>query len=109
MQLIKEATPSFKSLRDEFENSSLQNDGRYQPSECRARHLVAIVVPYRDRFEHLNIFLRNIHPFLQKQQLDYTIFIVEQAGNFWNHFPSGWQKFTQKYMFQAIVRSIVVC
>ena len=86
MQLIKEATPSFKSLRDEFENSTLQNDGRYQPNECRARYQVAIIVPYRDRFEHLNIFLRNIHPFLQKQQLDYTIFIVEQAGIFYFFF-----------------------
>ncbi len=27
------------------------------------------------------MFLDNIHPFLQKQQLDYTIFIVNQHGN----------------------------
>ncbi|XP_065211154.1 beta-1,4-N-acetylgalactosaminyltransferase bre-4-like [Planococcus citri] len=81
VQLIKEATHSLESLFEECENSSLQKGGRYQPNECHARHLVAIIVPYRDRFEHLNIFLRNIHPFLQKQQLDYTIFIVEQAGD----------------------------
>jgi hypothetical protein len=28
----------------------------------------------------LDIFLHYIHPFLQRQQLDYTIFVVEQTG-----------------------------
>jgi len=27
----------------------------------------------------LSIFLKHMHPFLQKQQLDYQIFIVEQV------------------------------
>lgn len=82
VRLIKEAAPSFTALQNEFENSSLQADGRYIPPNCIPQHHVAIIVPYRNRFEHLNIFLRNIHPFLQKQQLDYTIFIIEQAGKF---------------------------
>lgn len=78
--LKEEPVPSFSALLKEFENSSLQLDGRYQPKDCVSRYQIAIIVPYRDRFKHLNIFLRNIHPFLQKQQLDYTIFIIEQAG-----------------------------
>lgn len=80
VQLVKEAAPSFQDLVNEFRNSSLQLDGRFQPAGCIPRFLVAIVVPYRGRFEHLNIFLRNIHPFVQRHQVDYTIFIVEQAG-----------------------------
>ena len=40
-----------------------------------------IVVPYRDRQEHLSRFLQWIHPFLQAQNLSYLIVVVEQAGN----------------------------
>ena len=35
----------------------------------------------RDRKEHLQLFLRHMHPVLQRQQLDYRIFVVEQAGD----------------------------
>ena len=41
---------------------------------------VAIIVPYRNRFEQLKIFLRHMHPFLQRQQLSYQIFIIEQVS-----------------------------
>ncbi|XP_026736023.1 beta-1,4-N-acetylgalactosaminyltransferase bre-4-like [Trichoplusia ni] len=55
--------------------------GRYSPPNCTARHRVAIIVPYRDRQQHLAIFLNHMHPFLMKQQIEYGIFIVEQEGN----------------------------
>ncbi|GAV01396.1 hypothetical protein RvY_12118 [Ramazzottius varieornatus] len=61
-------------------NTGLQPGGRFRPSHCLARHKVAIILPYRDRPEHLRIFLNNIHPILRRQQLDYGIFVVEQAG-----------------------------
>ena len=53
--------------------------GRYEPTECRARNKVAIVVPFRNRANHLRVFLRHMHPFLQRQQLAYTIFVIEQS------------------------------
>lgn len=53
--------------------------GRSSPSWCTARQRVAVIVPYRNRPFHLEIFLRVIHPFLQRQLLNYTIFIVEQV------------------------------
>lgn len=59
---------------------SLQPGGRFHPSDCQAHYKVAIIIPYRDREEHLRVFLRNMHPFLQRQQIDYGIFVVEQAG-----------------------------
>ncbi|XP_052807910.1 beta-1,4-galactosyltransferase 3-like isoform X2 [Mya arenaria] len=52
-----------------------------RPPGCTARTRVAIVIPYRNREIHLKIFLNNIHPFLQRQQLDYGIYIVEMAAN----------------------------
>lgn len=60
-------------------HSTVSPGGFFQPKECNARDRVAIVVPYRDRATHLPIFLKNMHPFLIKQQIDYGIFIVEQT------------------------------
>ena len=59
----------------------LEPGGRWHPPDCAARHKVAVIVPYRDREPHLRAFLFNIHKFLQKQQIEYGIYIVEQAGN----------------------------
>lgn len=55
--------------------------GSYKPVDCNPNQAIALVVPYRNRDHQLNIFLCYIHPFLQRQQLDYTIFVVEQTGD----------------------------
>lgn len=55
--------------------------GWYKPKECNAKDRVAIVIPYRDRATHLPIFLKNVHPFLMKQQIEYGIFIIEQISD----------------------------
>ncbi|KAK2173092.1 hypothetical protein NP493_906g00047 [Ridgeia piscesae] len=53
--------------------------GRWRPGACTARQRIAIVIPFRDRDEHLRILLQNLHPVLQRQQLEYQVFVVEQA------------------------------
>ncbi|XP_013391391.1 beta-1,4-galactosyltransferase 1 [Lingula anatina] len=53
--------------------------GRWAPTSCKPRDHVAIIIPYRDRQEHLDILLQNLHPFLQSQKCQYQIFVVEQA------------------------------
>ncbi|XP_065369980.1 beta-1,4-N-acetylgalactosaminyltransferase bre-4 [Calliphora vicina] len=58
----------------------LETGGAFKPKDCIAQHHVAIVVPFRDRYAHLSIFLRNIHPFLMQQHIAYRIFIVEQTN-----------------------------
>ncbi|KAH8369727.1 hypothetical protein KR093_000695 [Drosophila rubida] len=58
----------------------LRPGGAYQPTDCIAQHHVAIIVPFRDRYAHLSVFLRNIHPFLMKQRIAYRIFIIEQTN-----------------------------
>ncbi|XP_049876132.1 beta-1,4-N-acetylgalactosaminyltransferase bre-4-like isoform X2 [Pectinophora gossypiella] len=61
---------------------AVKQGGWYSPPNCTAKHRVAIIVPYRDRQQHLAIFLNHMHPFLMKQQvIEYGIFIVEQQGN----------------------------
>ncbi len=56
----------------------LSPGGRFHPAECTSRHRVAIIVPYRDREDHLRTFLMNIHKFLRPQQLDYAIYLGEK-------------------------------
>ena len=61
-------------------NPKLLPGGTCKPLNCTARHRVAVIIPYRDREEHLMILLKHLHPMLQKQQLDYRIVVVEQVG-----------------------------
>ena len=64
----------------ELEHTELQSGGAWSPPDCRARHKVAIIVPFRDRETHLRIFLSIMHPMLQRQRLNYRIFVVEQVS-----------------------------
>jgi len=61
------------------QNPALLPGGVGRPRDCTARHRVAVIVPYRDRQQHLNILLSHLHPMLQRQQLDYRIYVVEQV------------------------------
>ncbi|XP_065063165.1 beta-1,4-galactosyltransferase 1-like [Rhopilema esculentum] len=55
--------------------------GHWKPSECKPRRKVAIIIPFRNREKHLAILLRYLHPILQKQKLEYRIFVVEQIDD----------------------------
>ncbi|XP_073473487.1 beta-1,4-galactosyltransferase 4-like [Aquarana catesbeiana] len=57
------------------------DNGRYYPDSCRAQQRVAILIPHRHREKHLLYLLDNLHPFLQRQQLDYGIYVIHQAGD----------------------------
>lgn len=54
--------------------------GRHHPEDCLAQQRVAILIPHRNRERHLLYLLEHLHPFLQRQQLDYGIFVIHQAG-----------------------------
>ena len=65
----------------EARHSELSLGGHWSPEpECRARQRIALIVPFRDRTSHLKIFLGAIHPMLQNQLLEYTVFVVEQVS-----------------------------
>ncbi|XP_041479655.1 beta-1,4-galactosyltransferase 6-like [Lytechinus variegatus] len=55
--------------------------GHWKPIDCDPKWKVAFVVPFRDRIDHLAIFLRHMIPILQLQKLEFSIFIVEQNNN----------------------------
>eukprot|EP00057_Strongylocentrotus_purpuratus_P033945 XP_793367.3 PREDICTED: beta-1,4-galactosyltransferase 5-like [Strongylocentrotus purpuratus] len=54
--------------------------GHWKPTNCLPRWKVAILIPFRDRFHHLPIVLQNLIPMLQKQLLEFSFFVVEQAN-----------------------------
>ncbi|XP_056120557.1 beta-1,4-galactosyltransferase 1 [Rhinichthys klamathensis goyatoka] len=62
------------------ENPQLVMGGRYKPSDCVALQKVALIIPFRNRDEHLKYWLHYIHPILQRQQLDYGIYVIQQEG-----------------------------
>ncbi|CAF1115704.1 unnamed protein product [Rotaria sordida] len=66
---------------EENHGKDLYPGGHYIPKECRTEQRLAVIICYRNREQHLKMFLNHIHPFLQKQKLDYTIFVVNQYGN----------------------------
>ncbi|KAM9456866.1 beta-1,4-galactosyltransferase 1 [Clarias gariepinus] len=63
------------------ENPALQMGGRFKPKDCIALQKVAIIIPFRKRDEHLKFWLYYLHPILQRQQLDYGVYIINQDGD----------------------------
>ncbi|XP_060082044.1 beta-1,4-N-acetylgalactosaminyltransferase bre-4-like [Ylistrum balloti] len=72
-------SPSFPEIEKEY--SWLLAGGCYTPLECQSDHRVAVIIPYRNRQQQLKTFLYNIHPILQRQQIHYGIYVIEQSGN----------------------------
>ncbi|XP_032490735.1 beta-1,4-galactosyltransferase 1 isoform X1 [Phocoena sinus] len=64
----------------EEQNPKVKVGGRYTPKDCVSPHKVAIIIPFRNRQEHLKYWLYYLHPVLQRQQLDYGIYVINQAG-----------------------------
>ncbi|CAF0931090.1 unnamed protein product [Rotaria sordida] len=82
--------PNVSLYEIETNYTNVRSGGQWSPSHCIARHRdifdrkknsVAIIIPYRDRFEHLVTLLYYLHPILQRQELDYKIYVSEQTGN----------------------------
>lgn len=53
----------------------------WQPDNCLPRYLVALIIPYQNRKKNLWNFLLYMHPFLQRQNIHYKIYVIELASN----------------------------
>ncbi|KAK6493358.1 beta-1,4-galactosyltransferase 1 [Huso huso] len=62
------------------QNPALQEGGRFTPRDCKALQKVAVIIPFRNREEHLKYWLYYLHPILQRQQLDYGVYVIHQYG-----------------------------
>jgi hypothetical protein len=69
----------FDEIEQELDYLSLKNGGKKKPAFYTQK--LAIIIPYRDRLVNLELFLRNIHPFLSNQNVYYGIYVVEPIAN----------------------------
>nr|XP_040049428.1 LOW QUALITY PROTEIN: beta-1,4-galactosyltransferase 5 [Gasterosteus aculeatus aculeatus] len=54
--------------------------GTVKLPDCLLRWEVAILVPFRNRHEHLPILLRHLVPVLKRQRLQFAFYLIEQGG-----------------------------
>ncbi|KAM6181084.1 beta-1,4-galactosyltransferase 1-like isoform 1-T1 [Erethizon dorsatum] len=93
------------------QNPEIKMGGRYTPKDCISPHKVAIIIPFCNRQEHLKYWLYYLHPILQRQQLDYGIYVINQAGdNMFNRaklLNIGFQEALKDYDYNCFVFSDV--
>uniref|UniRef100_A0A0K2V3D6 Beta-1,4-N-acetylgalactosaminyltransferase n=1 Tax=Lepeophtheirus salmonis TaxID=72036 RepID=A0A0K2V3D6_LEPSM len=84
--LIRELPHNLDHFLDKvsMENLHVRSGGYFSPKLCNERasirESVAIILPYRNRQEHLYTFLQHMHPILTRQRLEYKIYLVNQDG-----------------------------
>ena len=74
---------NFTSLNLNFSiyyGGEVERGGIWRPKDCNPHKKVAVLIPFRNRWEQLNTFLNHMHPVFQRQQLDYRIFVIEQVN-----------------------------
>ncbi|XP_050049413.1 beta-1,4-N-acetylgalactosaminyltransferase bre-4-like isoform X1 [Dermacentor andersoni] len=102
---IKRRVPSLDVMHEAFPH--VTDGGRFTPKECTPKHRVAILVPYRDRAKHLQLFIFNIHRFMSRQQIEYGVYIIEQADtsafNRAKLFNVGFVESTALYDYECFV------
>ncbi|MEE6506666.1 hypothetical protein FKM82_007784 [Ascaphus truei] len=64
-----------------FGKDLIRVGGHWKPSDCIPRWKVAILIPFRNRHEHLPVLFRHLVPMLQRQRLQFAFYVIEQAGN----------------------------
>jgi hypothetical protein len=60
-----------------IDGNQIELGGRWKPRNCISRFKIGIIIPFRDRLPHLKVNLIFLHMILQRQQLDYRIFVAE--------------------------------
>lgn len=72
-------SPSLEQVKKD--NPRITSGGRFKPPDCLALQKVAMIIPFRNRDEHLKYWLYYLHPILQRQQLDYGVYVINQDGD----------------------------
>ncbi|KAK6753598.1 hypothetical protein RB195_012905 [Necator americanus] len=103
-------TPSMTELSTEVLEKKydyLFHGGHHIPVGCNARDKMAVIIPFRNRDAHLHILLNNLHSFLTKQMLEYSIIVVEQiSGQTFNRaklFNAGFIEAMSMYEWNCIL------
>ncbi|XP_040186792.1 beta-1,4-galactosyltransferase 5 [Rana temporaria] len=64
-----------------FDEDAIKLGGHWKPRDCVPRWKVAILIPFRNRHEHLPVLFRHLIPMLQRQRLQFAFYVIEQTGN----------------------------
>ncbi|KTF75884.1 hypothetical protein cypCar_00024996 [Cyprinus carpio] len=63
-----------------LKNLDVRFGGHWKPKDCKPRWKVAILIPFRNRHEHLPILFQHLAPMLQRQRLQFAFYVIEQTG-----------------------------
>ena len=63
--------------------------GYWKPKGCISRFKIAIIIPYKNRLPYLKVLLYFLHTILQRQMLDYRIYVVEPDNDISIPFNKG--------------------
>uniref|UniRef100_A0A914UIM1 Beta-1,4-N-acetylgalactosaminyltransferase bre-4 n=1 Tax=Plectus sambesii TaxID=2011161 RepID=A0A914UIM1_9BILA len=55
--------------------------GNWRPEHCIARSRLAIIIPFRNRSDHLPRLLSSLIPILKRQLIDFRFIVAEQFGD----------------------------
>ena len=57
-------------LKEVYKTGDIEAGGKWKPKYCKQKrnNFVAIIIPYRNRKEHLNLFLLNMLPIFMRQK-----------------------------------------
>ncbi|KAM4738859.1 beta-1,4-galactosyltransferase 6 isoform 2-T2 [Anableps anableps] len=72
--LLEEIEQKFSRMFD------MEMGGHWKPKDCKPRWKVAILIPFRNRREHLPILFQHLIPMLQRQRLQFAFYVIEQSG-----------------------------
>lgn len=64
-----------------FSNKTLEGLDIAKNKNLNKKEKVTIIIPYRDREEHKNIFIPYVTSFFINKKIDYDIYIIEQTKN----------------------------
>ncbi|XP_063814955.1 beta-1,4-galactosyltransferase 5 [Pseudophryne corroboree] len=64
-----------------FAKDAIRMGGHWKPTDCIPRWKVAILIPFRNRHEHLPLLFKHLIPMLQRQRLQFAFYVIEQAGS----------------------------
>jgi beta-1,4-galactosyltransferase 1 len=70
-----------QDIEQELKALGIRNGGTWEPTDCKARHRIGILIPFRDRDKHLKAFLLNMHPIFVRQKLAYKVYVIEPVVN----------------------------
>jgi hypothetical protein len=78
--LILNATDE-SQVEDALIHQNIHNGGKWKPTNCVPSHHTAILIPFRNREDHLLQFLINMHPILSRQKISYSIYLIEPIAD----------------------------